>query len=179
MFKDIKGFENRYEMDSDTLEVRRKEFDITQTVNGITYTRHMKSKVIKPYIDSCGYYSVVLKRKNYRIHWLYYNTFIGDSTGFYIDHIDRNKLNNNPNNLRLVTPTESCANRTLKFKPSITDFSKYCKYKDKSNAKPYVLYFTENKKRKYIGSYNTYEEAVEVYRELYNKRQKKLDDARY
>jgi hypothetical protein len=38
-------------------------------------------------------------------------TFIGEPSGLEIDHIDRNGLNNNVNNLRYVTNKENCNNR--------------------------------------------------------------------
>lgn len=175
MWKDIKGFEGQYQM-SDEREVRRLPFSIKQkSSSGKEYIRSFKEKIIKQGIDSEGYYYVGLNGDNYRIHWLYYNTFIGDSTGFIVDHIDRNKLNNDPSNLRLLDYKGSTYNRTLAYKPDITDFSKYQKYKNKENAKPYMLRFQEDGKRKTIGYFKTYEEAENKYKELYNERQRKID----
>ena len=131
--------------------------------------------IIKQRIDNEGYYSAVLNHQSYRVHWLYYNTFIGDSTGMLIDHIDRNRLNNDPSNLRLVNPKESIHNRTLPYKPDISDISKYQKYRDKETAHPYLLRFSEGGIRKRIGYFNTYEEAENKYRELYNERQMRID----
>ena len=74
-----------------------------------------------------------------------------------------------------VTQKGNVYNRTLVYKPDITDFSKYQKYRDKENAKPYMLRFGEDGKRKTIGYFNTYEEAENKYRELYNERQKRID----
>ena len=176
MWKDIKGFEGQYQM-SDKREVKRLPFSIKQKAStGKEYVRSFKEKIMKQNIDYEGYYYVNLNRDRYRIHWLYYNTFIGDSTGYIVDHKDRNKLNNDPSNLRLVDAKLSAYNRTLPYKPDITDFSKYKKYKNKENGKTFMLRFQEDGKRKTIGYFRTYEEAENKYRELYEERQKKIDD---
>lgn len=175
MWKDIKGFEGQYQMSEDR-EIKRLPYTVTQKGCGDTiYTRSFGERIIKQRVDCEGYLSVTLGHKNYRVHWLYYNTFIGDSTGYVIDHKDRNKLNNDPSNLRLTTQKENTYNRKLSYKPDITDFSKYQKYKNKEDGKPYMLRFSEDGKRKTIGYFNTYEEAENKYRELYNERQKRID----
>jgi len=51
------------------------------------------------------------KRHNYKFHHLVAKYFIGERlNNLVIDHIDRNKLNNNVNNLRYVTQKENCFN---------------------------------------------------------------------
>lgn len=175
MWRNIKGFEGKYQM-SEEREVKRLPYTVTQVgFGGTVYTRSFGEKILKQNIDAEGYLYVNLDSDRYRVHWLFYNTFIGDSTGYIIDHIDRNKLNNDPSNLRLLTQGLNAKNTTLPYKPDITDFSKYQKYKNKDNAKPYMLRFTEDGKRKTIGYFKTYEEAENKYRELYNERQKRID----
>lgn len=177
MWKDIKGFEGQYQM-SDEREVRRLPFSIKQkSSNGNEYVRNFKEKIVKQGIDQEGYYYVSLNGDNYRIHWLYYNTFIGDSTGYFIDHIDRNRLNNDPSNLRLLDFKGSVYNRTLVYKPDITDCNKYYQKRHKgSMSKPFWLRFQDGGKRINIGYFKTYEEAENKYRELYEERQKRIDD---
>ena len=173
-WRDIKGFEGLYQM-SENREVRKLPHTVTQTVNGITYTRRISGHKIVQGIDVLGYLYVSLNGENYRIHWLFYNTFIGDSSGYVIDHIDRNKLNNDPSNLRLLTQKGNVYNRTMPYKPDIQDCSKYQVYKNKENSHPYLLRFGENGVRKRIGYFKTYEEAENKYRELYEERQKRID----
>lgn len=166
---DIKGFEGEYQM-SDRLEVKRLPFKVVQKdANGNAYARTFTGGIIKHGIDCEGYYYVSLNGNKYRLHWLYYNTFIGDSTGYIIDHINRNKLDNRPSNLRLVDAKTSTYNRTLAYKPDI-------QYRPlKSKKKPYYLRFSKDGKRVNIGNFVTYEEAENKYRELYNKRQNEID----
>tara|TARA_R110000823_G_scaffold168410_2_gene300757 strand:+ start:1823 stop:2452 length:630 start_codon:yes stop_codon:yes gene_type:complete len=50
-------------------------------------------------------------RKNYLVHHMVAKLFIGDRPDkLVIDHIDRNKLNNNVSNLRYITQKENCCN---------------------------------------------------------------------
>lgn len=53
------------------------------------------------------------KRKNHLIHYLVAQHFIGERpVGLVIDHIDRNKLNNNVENLRYVTQQINSTNHS-------------------------------------------------------------------
>ena len=100
----------------------------------------------------------------------------GDFEGEPFEFIfTRNKLNNDPSNLRLVSQKENSHNCTMRYAPDITDISKYQKYRNKETAHPYLLRFTDNGVRKIIGYYNSYEEAENKYRELYSQRQKRID----
>lgn len=70
---------------------------------------------LKGSIDNKGYKYFQLqrngKRENHHIHQLVSKLFIGDyPENCVIDHIDRNKLNNNVNNLRYITQKENCQN---------------------------------------------------------------------
>lgn len=77
-----------------------------------------KNTIIKPSIHKSGYLVVQLfkegKRKCSTIHRLISQEFLEnfDKTK-YIDHIDRDKTNNNISNLRMVTPTQNCLNRGI------------------------------------------------------------------
>jgi hypothetical protein len=59
------------------------------------------------------------QRKNYLIHQWVAKLFIGERTDSDIDHIDRNKLNNNVENLRYVSRKENLRN-TDRFRQEIT-----------------------------------------------------------
>lgn len=78
---------------------------------------------------SRGYYRVNVRygnriRKWHLVHILVYKTFIGEiPDNFQIDHIDRNKLNNNVDNLRIVTVSDNNKNRILpEFKGKSLEF---------------------------------------------------------
>lgn len=104
MWRDIVGFEDRYEI-SDCGLVRNKK-----TKNILTLK-----------VDRDGYNQIGLRklgdRKKYwfSIHRLVANHFLdGYTEGLCVDHIDHNKCNNSLSNLRWITVAENNRNRELK-----------------------------------------------------------------
>lgn len=76
--------------------------------------RKGKTNVLKGRYNHEGYKRVKLNGKEYLFHRLVANQFIenNDETKTQIDHIDRNRSNNNINNLRWCTRSENCLNRS-------------------------------------------------------------------
>lgn len=99
-------------------------------------------------INNKGYLVIKVKGELYsaaRIAWcLHYGQIDPD---MQIDHIDRNRLNNRISNLRLVTPSVNCKNRTNKY----GDARYYTKHKNG---------FQVQKDNKYIGLFKTEAEAI-------------------
>ena len=94
-FKDIIGYESLYEISK----------------NGIIRNKK-KGKVLKPSIDSSGYYQVHFskngKSKKIRVHRLVAENFIlNPFNKSQVNHIDGNKLNNDFSNLEWVTASEN------------------------------------------------------------------------
>ena len=62
--------------------------------------------------DGRGYYRVGLNYKNYSVHRLVAETFLDNPNNLkFVDHIDRDKSNNDSSNLRWVTAQENLYNR--------------------------------------------------------------------
>ncbi len=82
-------------------------------IRSLSYDKTGRIKIMKPWIAATGYYTIMLtdnngKRKTIGVHRLIYLTFFGSIPyGMHINHIDENKLNNNLNNLNLLTPREN------------------------------------------------------------------------
>jgi len=129
--------------------------------NGDVYSRVRRGGggKMKPYLNLNGYYSVRLTEKlignHYYVHRLLGLAFIPNPENKpCIDHIDRNKTNNNLNNLRWATYSENNYNKNI---------NKGCIliHKEKKGDKVYesirfVWYVKGVKKSKY---FKTIEEA--------------------
>ena len=127
------------------------------------------NKIMKPSIDSYGYYVVGLtrdkQRKHHKVHRLVALTFYfvdndDDACKLQIDHIDRVKTNNKLLNLRFCTGTEN--NRNQGIQRNNTSGYKGVGWSSYSNTWRARIHF--NGKRKCLGSFDTKEEAYEAYK---------------
>lgn len=83
-------------------------------INGKTYLicdngtlKNNKGKILKPYKDKVGYYSILVGRKRVLIHRLVAQAFIHDfSEEMQVHHIDENKSNNCVENLKCMSKEE-------------------------------------------------------------------------
>ena len=121
-------------------------------------------KILKPCLDSNGYYKVTLskdgKTKTIRIHILVATAFLDhvpDGYKIVVDHIDNNKLNNNLTNLQLITHRENISkdrkNGTSQYKGVFWG----------KNSNKWKSQITINGKQKHLGLFTSEEEAHEVY----------------
>jgi len=102
MFIDIEGYEGHYSVSN----------------MGRVYSHKRKGRFLKSAKNKNGYLIIILckdgiKKNNY-IHVLVGNAFVGKrENGLTFDHIDRNKLNNCADNIRLATKSEQSINKNL------------------------------------------------------------------
>jgi hypothetical protein len=99
-----------------------------------------------------GYRQIMINGKMYRTHrliYIFHNGEIADN--LHIDHINRDKLDNNIENLRLVTRQENQWNRGAKG---------YCFSK---LANKFQAYIKLNGKQTTLGLFDTAEEAKNAY----------------
>lgn len=112
IWKDIRGYEGLYQI-SNLGRVKRLKRQY-ETYNNLTRrynTRIVNEKIIKGTISK-GYNRIVLTKdkieKNYFVHRLVIENFVRKvKENENIDHIDFNKLNNNINNLEIVSIDEN------------------------------------------------------------------------
>lgn len=112
---------------------------------------------------STGYRHVVINRKYIAVHRIMYKLhnpewdITNSSSSNYIDHIDRNKLNNNIENLRVVTHQQNQWNRNCKG------------YYLRKDTQKYQAQIKVNSGIKYIGTFLVEEDAKNAYLEAKKK----------
>jgi hypothetical protein len=160
IWKDILGYEGLYQV-NDYGNV--KSLSRTITKGNITYVT--KDRILKQSIDSQGYPYVNLsdykKQKTFRVHQLVAVAFLNHTPdkhkGLVIDHIDNNKLNNMTTNLQLITNKKN----TSKDRKNKT--SKYTGVSWHKQSNKWLAQFRENGSVKYLGTFETEEEARDAY----------------
>ena len=130
-----------------------------------------RNKFIKANPCKKGYYCVGLykdkTKETFKVHKLVTNTFYfaEDYEGYQVDHIDRNKKNNNLLNLRFCSNAENQNNIGIKG----NNTSGFKGVTLKKQTRKWIAQITINGKRKQLGSFDTKEEAYGAYKEASKK----------
>ena len=119
--------------------------------------KHLR-KLVKNVANCNGYCFVRFKGRQMYYHRIVWVLLNGDiPVGMEIDHIDGNRVNNNIGNLRLVNHKENQQNLVMHRNGNLvgcTYFKRLCKWQ----AQVWV-----DGKYKYLGLYDTEQEAHDVY----------------
>ena len=114
--------------------------------------------VERKHITTTGYFSINLwfqgKLKWYKLHRIVAHAYLGldiENPKQMIDHIDRNILNNNVSNLRIVTCQQNQFNTNAKG------------YYWAKREKKWISYIMLNYKKIYIGCFDKEEDARQAY----------------
>jgi hypothetical protein len=105
----------------DVDELKRIFYIDSSVPNGLRWSLKTCKKIIKDSPAGClntnGYFQTMINGKLYKNHRIifsiYHNTNL--TADQIIDHIDRDKQNNHPNNLRIVTSIENNRNVSWMF----------------------------------------------------------------
>ena len=121
-------------------------------------------RILNLYINMWGYKIATLsnngKCKTFKVHQLVaevYLNHIPDGHNLVINHIDHNRLNNNVNNLEIITMRENT--NKLHIKSS----SKYTGVSLQKKTNRWLSYKMINGKHTYLGSFKSEEEAYLKY----------------
>lgn len=147
IWKDIPGFEELY-----------------QVSNLGNILKVNSGKILSPILTNRYYYRIGLtncrKRKYYLIHRLVLNTFRGLDETDQVDHINKNKLDNNLENLRIVTHRENNKNKYNNTSHIGTFLRKCGNYSVRIQIKGKLVHF---------GTFSSQEKAIEKYNEISEK----------
>jgi len=118
----------------------------------VSKARRIKVGDIAGSVNSNGYMQVQINKKMFRVHrlvWIMHNESIDEE--LHIDHINRDRLDNCIDNLRLVTPQENSFN------------SKSRGYSWIKAKKKYVAQITIDRVQKTLGAFDNAEDARRAY----------------
>jgi hypothetical protein len=155
IFKDISNYEGIYQVSDHGRVKSLKRYDARNHL--------IKERILKPAVNSGGYYVVVLcngKPKTYRIHQLEAIAFLNHKPCGYklvVDHKDFDRLNNHLPNLRLITVRKNTNKKHLKSS------SEYVGVYWHKKAKKWMAQISLNGKTKYIGYFTNELEASIAY----------------
>lgn len=115
-------------------------------VDGVLYSRHSRGRIKKGDIvgslSSNGYLQVELLKNKYKVHRIIFyieNGYLPE----IVDHIDGDKLNNKPSNLRAATKGQNNRNsKTPKTNKSGVKGVHWCKTREKWTAS---IFYRKNK----------------------------------
>jgi hypothetical protein len=113
-------------------------------------------------LNKDGDYLVVVRKfyiNKKRTNWIMSRFILSAPTGKYVDHINGDTLDNQNENLRLCSQTENQRNRKI-------NSNNKSGYKGvKASGKKWVAIINCNKKHKYLGTFETREDAAKAYNE--------------
>lgn len=142
------------------------------SVSNFGNVRNDKKNTLMTYhLKRGGYYQVALSSnsssKDFYIHHLVINHFSNkpNDDNLVIDHLDRNRINNNINNLRWVSRSENGRNRT-KQQGKYT--SKYSGIYFNKTYNKYLAQIRVNGKRIHLGYFDNEDDAFIVYNNYNN-----------
>lgn len=161
IWKDIPNYGGIYQV-SNFGNVKSKERISLHPISGMN---NLKGKELKKGLSSSGYYIVNLfKEKNntilvHKLVAISFLNYIPNNRKLVIDHIDGNKLNNNLENLQIITQRENI----IKSKNKKNDTSKFIGVHFNKRAKKYQSQIYYNNKRIHLGYFNNELDAKNAY----------------
>lgn len=152
IFRDIPGFDGVYQVSN---------------LGNVKSFKCNKERILKPGINSAGYYNVSLYSgtpKSYRVHKLVAITFLNHKPCWYesvIDHINNDKLDNRISNLQIISHRE---NTSKNKKDYTSNYIGVCYHKSGRKWKSSI---SINGKHIYLGLFDNEIDAAEMYQKAF------------
>jgi hypothetical protein len=162
IFKDIKGFEGRYQV-SNLGRIRRLE----HYVKVGNHKRKLEKMIMKPTNGAGGYSYIAINKKTKLVHRLVAETFLEQPLNKnVVNHKDFNKSNNQVSNLEWVTQKENLSYSKThlldSFHPTTGEHNITIR---KRKKKPYFMQITR-KGKEYKKAFSSLEEAIKARDEI-------------
>lgn len=158
VWKDVPDYEGYYQVSN---KGRVKSLSRTLSIG-----RFLKEKILKNGFDGRGYSKVILCKntfiKTYKIHKLVAICFLNHKPNglkLVVNHKDFNRLNNQIDNLEIVTNRENTNKKHLKSRSKHTGVT-WREDRNKWHSQIYI-----NGKQKHLGYFNNEIEAGKAYQE--------------
>lgn len=136
--------------------------------------KYNKEIILKPAISG-GYYNVVLSKNNikktFKIHQLMAIAFFNHTLGhkLVIDHKDSNKLNNNINNLSIISHRDNSRKEKNRIKSEKNGCELHTGVFKKDKLKKYhILFAIKNSKLNHFGYYSNLDQANQLASKILN-----------
>ena len=153
IWKEVKGYEGKYQVSN------------FGGIKSLKRSYVLRDRIIKPILKKCGYFKVNLRKENevrhISVHQLVAIAFLNHKPCGYkivVDHIDNNPLNNNVDNLQLISQRE---NASKDRKGGTSKYVGVCW--DKNNNK-WMSSIYINNKSKYLGRFENEYDAYLAYK---------------
>ena len=156
-WRDVVGYEGYFTI-NEFGEVKSTSRIIKRSTDSKGF--YKEGKILNPFISNVGYKRIVLRngfeQKKYSVHRLVAEAFLPKEEGRdFVNHKDRDRLNNHYSNLEWVSMSENNCHRFDKTKTS----SKYYGVSWIKAKKRFVASITVDKKQITIGHFLTEDEA--------------------
>lgn len=143
--------EHLFELDEKTGVLRRR----------VTRAPNARAGDVVGSLDGRGYLHVNISGRFYRVHRIVFYMYYGYDPKTHLDHIDCDKLNNRPENLRPATDQQNAGNVPRMYAHNTSGFRGVSRNSRSGKWHAQIKIFG---KQTYLGRFNTPEEAAEAYR---------------
>lgn len=129
-------------------------------IRKVTRAPNARAGALVGSVDGRGYLHVTIGKSIYRVHRIIFFLHYGYDPDTHIDHIDGDRLNNRPSNLRPATDQQNAGNVLRSFRHNTSGFRGVSRNSKTGKWHAQIKLFG---KQTYLGRFDTPEEAARCY----------------